>query len=342
MKKKIFAALLSAVLALTLLSGCSAESQSSDIAYEDINTESMSNSYSGSYGFDDMDALTDSSAAEPKEESASVDSTDSEATYERKIIRNGTIDMDADDAKACYAQLLDYAKSVGGYEYSCSVNSYEHDYSTSTYLTATIKLPPEELDAFMTKAGEFGTITYSEVTADEITAEYYDIQTRLDTLTASLDSYYALLEDAESVEEILAIQARIDELVTQIESLKGQLKLYDSLVDESTVNISISQYTIIPKPEKEFEWDSLDASTMGKLIKSGFLGVCNFLWSLLQWLFIIIVSALPILLIAGVIIWLVIRSKKKAKKEPTATQEPSTFSAEAAPYTAPEATIEKK
>ena len=34
--------------------------------------------------------------------------------------------------------------------------------------------------------------------------------------------------------------------------------------------------------------------------------------------------------------------KKKAKKEPTATQEPSTFSAEAAPYTAPEATIEKK
>lgn len=312
LKHTKFLALISAAVLVLSLSGCSAKEAAYDTAAYAPETEAAyeyASNYAVGNGAVDAASLAAESTAAVSEETAPS------AEYERKIVRNGNLTMQADDARECYSQLLDYAKSLGGYESSCTVNSHEYDYTTYVNLDAVIKLPPEQLDAFMNKAGEIGTVTYSSITSDEITSEYYDVKTRLDSQTKALESYYALLEKAETVEDIITIQTRIDDLTANIESLKGMIKLYDSMVDESTVNLSVVQNTAITPPASEFEWNSLDPATVGKLIKRGFLGVTNFLWSLLQWLFIIIVSALPLLVIGGGIFWLIrfLRKRRKAK-----------------------------
>ncbi|MBE6754709.1 MAG: DUF4349 domain-containing protein [Ruminococcaceae bacterium] len=317
MKRKAITILL-ALLMVMGLTGCSS-TESDSMAME--NSSAAYDSYAL------YDSMGDYAPTEAPEASTVTETTDAsgEVTeeFERKIVRNADISLEADDARKCYADLLAFARSVGGYESSCSVNARESEYSDYVYLNAVIKLPPEQLDAFMNKAGEVGTVTNSSVTSDEITAEYYDVQTRLTSLTAALDSYYTLLEKAETIEEVLSIQTRIDELVTEIEVLKGTLRLYNSMVDESTVNIYISQYNEVPAEEKEYEWDSLDAPAVGKLIKNGFLGVCNFLWSLLQWLAIIIISASPLLLVAGIILFFALRARKARKQRQKETPAPT-------------------
>lgn len=314
---RLFAAAMAVSMLLTL-SACSASSPKEDSAYE---TESYAPSYDMmadyDYGFDNgMSVNTSASGAEaPAEPMVGETTSESadEATIERKIIKNADINMDADNADECYASILSYAKQLGGYESSCSTNTNDYGSSRYVYIYAELRLPPEKLEEFVGKIGEFGTVTSLDVSSDEITEEYYDLETRMKSKQAALESYYALLEKAETVDEILVIQTRIDGITEEIEAIKGRLRVYDALVSESKVMLRISEYIVDPPAEKEFEWDSLSGKDVGKLVKNGFLSVCNFVWSLLQWLFIIIISISPLLLIAGIVLLIVNFVRKKNK-----------------------------
>lgn len=315
---KILAAAMAVSMLLTL-SACSASSEA-DSSYV---TESYEPSYDMmadyDYGFDSNMSLNTSASgaeapAEPmtEEKTETADGSD-DAAIERKIIKNADIDMEAENAEECYASILAYAKQLGGYESSCSTNTNDYGSSKYIYIYAELRLPPEKLEEFVGKVGDFGTVTSLDVSSDEITEEYYDLETRMKSKEAALESYYALLEKAETVDEILVIQSRIDGITEEIEAIKGRLRVYDALVSESKVMLSISEYVVDPPAEKDFEWDSLSGGDVGKLVKNGFLSVCNFVWSLLQWIFIIVVSISPLLLIAGIVLLVVRFVKKRAE-----------------------------
>lgn len=310
--KRITALLFTVILLCSLFSGCSSSS-ADNYSYNDSYAKTESADFSSmnyeanlSVSTNDAFAPVDTTLEVP---ASGTGSTTSSSSIERKIIKDADITMEAEDAHACYASILDTAKKLGGYESTCTTRETEYNITVS----ATLKLPPEKLDEFMTKTGEFGKVTYSTVSADEITETYYDLQTRMNTKQASLDRYYELLAKAETVEEIINIQQTIDSITEEIESIKGRLRVYDALVDESTVNISISQEIVIPVEEKEFEWNSLTFSSFCKLIKNGFLSVCNFVWSMILWILIIAVSVLPLAVIAGAVVYLIIRNKRKKK-----------------------------
>lgn len=298
---------LCALLLCTMLCGCGANTSDMAVSEEMAPME-------GEYGFYDY-GLADT---EMSTESAGVTGSDGE--FERKIVRNADISLEADDARACYSELVACAAELGGYESSCSINSNE---SGSSYryvsINAQIKLPPEQLDTFLAKVGELGTVTHLETSRDEITAEYYDVALRLETAREQLDTYYGLLDTAQNIDEVLSIQTRIDQLVSDIEYYEGMIRYYDSMVDESTVTVYIHQEIDVPVGEDDFEWDSLGAKDVLRLIKNGFLGVLNFLWSALLWLFIIVVSALPLAVIGVPAFFLIRRYRKKHPKKPKPT-----------------------
>lgn len=310
--KKRLSVILCMVLMLSLFCGCSAESN--EQAYDSVTEDSFYLASTESFDYGLVDKST--SGAQPQEAPEAESAADSSQEYERKIIRNADLSMRAEDADACYDALLAALKESGGRE--VSVNRSSNDSGSYRYITisATFKLPPEKLDAFLETAGEAGEVTWSNVYSNEITEEYYDVKIRLEAKQKSLEQYYAILEGCETIDEILTVQKYINDLTEDIESLEGQLRLYNSLVDESTVELSITQKVNAPIAEDDFEWDSLGATDVLLLIKNGFLGVVNFLWSLLLWIIIIVISASPILLIvAGVIIAVRIYRKKHPKKE---------------------------
>ncbi len=312
------------LLAVPALAGCSSSANES-MAYDmPVDDAYISEDYDAmyDYGFDagSTDGAVLNEAPKESESTESESASGSETAVERKIIRNADVEISADDANACYSAILEKIKTYGGYE--SNFNSRNNDYSGGTYvyIEAELRIPPEKLDQFISdlKNGDYGEISYCAVTSDEVTADYYDLATRLESKERALESYYALLEKAETVDEILSIQSRIDSITENIESIKGKLRLYDSLVDESTIYLDITQYTEKPVEEKEFEWDSLTGSDFLKLIKNGFLGVCNFVWSALQWIAILLISASPLLIIAGIILFIVIKARKRRAQKKAA------------------------
>jgi len=316
-KLRILAIIMAVVLlaAVPALMGCSS---SSDSAAAEMATDSYYSDYAPTYDYDvGYNSSADGSGSETETVAEESGSEAEQSEVERKIIRNADVSIDAEDANACYNAILTYAKQLGGYESNFNSRSNDYGGDLYVYIDLELRLPPEKLDEFISeiKNGEYGEVTNCSVTSDEVTEEYYDLETRLASKEKSLESYYALLEKAETIDDIMSIQYHIDSITEEIEAIKGRLRLYDSLVDESTVSISITQYTAAPIEEKEFEWNSLSAGDFFKLIKNGFLSVCNFVWSALLWIVIIVVSLLPILIIVGAVIFVVRKIRKKSESK---------------------------
>ena len=245
-----------------------------------------------------------------------------EVTVARKIIRNASLDLEAADVAAAYDALLSWAAERGGYEIR------REQRRSDGYITidAQIKIKPEHLDDLLAYAATLGDVINTQISTEDITDSYYDAKTRLQTMELSLENYYAYLKKAVSIEESLSVQREINQLTAEIESLKGRLKLWDSLLAESVVTLRLRQTDDPVKLKKEIDWSTLSFSDMGYLMKNGLTAVANALVSVLQWLAIVLVAASPLWIIALVVI-LVLRRKKRraalAKKQAEAAEKPA-------------------
>ena len=249
-------------------------------------------------------------ASGPGETSGSEEHT---VPIDRKIIRNASLEIMADDASSLYQSIVDYGESLGGYENSYSITNYE----LYSVIHAEFKIPPEQLGAFVNFVGENGDIINSSMNSQDITDNYFDAAIRLDTKRRSLERYYKLLMQAKGVEEIVYIQRIIDQVTEDIEALEGRLRVWDSQVNMSTVSLYIRQNNDPLQIRKEISWNTLSTDDMGYLIKQGFFSITNTIVSLLQWAIVILIGYSPLwfLLIIGVFLWMMIRKKRPAKSE---------------------------
>ena len=63
-------------------------------------------------------------------------------------------------------------------------------------------------------------------------------------MTTEQERIWALLEKADTLEAVIALEERLSEIRYQLESMESQLKLYDNQVDYSTVSIHISEVAV--------------------------------------------------------------------------------------------------
>jgi hypothetical protein len=108
-------------------------------------------------------------------------------------------------------------------------------------LSASIRVPCDSLDDFLTALDDMGTVTLREERADDITADYTDISTRLDVLRSQLEQLNAMNETAESVSDMIAIHERSTELLTEIESYESKLRGWSSQQSYSTVTLTVEE-----------------------------------------------------------------------------------------------------
>jgi hypothetical protein len=237
-------------------------------------------------------------------------SSDNNTSHDRKVIRNVymTVETAIDqDLSAVYNQLVAFCNSLGGYEFSANINNYAEFSSVN----AVLKVPPEKLDEFTSYVGEHTTIRHSNVESDDVTAEFYDLTTRLETKRRSLNSYYTLLESAEGLDEIIQIQRTIDNITEEIEAVEGRLRVLSSLVDMATVSMAIFQEDDPAANRREVDWGALSAGEMGFFIRSGFVSVMNIIVGIVQWGVIILLVLSPLWIPATILIVILVKRNKK-------------------------------
>jgi hypothetical protein len=172
---------------------------------------------------------------------------------DRKIERNATLDIIADDVPGTAAKIEAAATAAGGFVSLQTITktaSVDGEEDSSRYAaTVQVRVPAEKYGSVIVELRGLASEVVSENSSTvEVTAQYIDFESQLRNLQATEGQYLSLLGQAATVNDILTVQDRLTSVQGQIEQIQGQLQLLDSLTALATITVNVSPPAPSPTP----------------------------------------------------------------------------------------------
>ena len=276
-------------------------SKSADGAYESAFYDT-GDVYANEYEYDTAEAV----AEEGAQEEVAVQDTS------RKLIRNVSMDVETEEFETLYARVNEKTKAYGGYVESSNVYNNSSYYGESLRnASLTIRIPQDKLDSFLSNVAEISNVTSRSENVTDVTLQYVDMESHKKALEVEQERLLDLMEQAESVEDIITIESRLSDVRYQIESMESQLRTMDNQVNYSTVNLYINEVKKLTPVEEQDTWERISSGFINSLEDVG-EGLSEFGIGVLIDLPYIVVF-LIVLLIFVLVIKGIVRGHKKRK-----------------------------
>ena len=140
-----------------------------------------------------------------------------------------------------------------------------------------------------------------------------DTESRVKTLETERDRLLELMEQAETMSDLLEIESRLTEVRGELERYASQLKVLDNQIDYATVNLSLSEVT---------EYTPVVEKSRLEKIRDGFVSSVKGVGDLILDFISFVLMNIPYILLFGLILWgilaLVKRHRRKHPKKPKA------------------------
>ena len=188
--------------------------------------------------------------------------------------------------------------------------SYNQHYNNTNYRYGefVIRVPRDNITSFKTELHLVGNLRSESTNKQDVTKQYRDTESRLNVVEIKEERLLSLLEKAEKIEDIIALENQLSKVIYEKESLKSSLITLDDKVDFSTVNLSIQEVA------KATATETVDTS-FGTKIKNAISDSLYSFRTTLEDLIIILIYMLPFLIILAVIVFVVVKVLKKLKKD---------------------------
>lgn len=158
----------------------------------------------------------------------------------------------------------------------------------------TLRVPIANFKGMTGSLSLLGNVINANTTSQNITAQFFDTQARLDTYRTEESRLLAMLGKADTVADMITIEQRLSDVRYQIESLTTTLRNWQNEIDFSTVTLRIVEVSELTEqvPTQRTYWERL---------RDGFNTTLKGIGEFFKSLFMGIVVALPVLLILAVI-----------------------------------------
>ncbi len=291
--KKLSVLILLLLIGAMVTAGCTAFEGTQPATFtEDTLSRSKAAYESENYGYAPAPAPQATQAAWGYDEK-SADKTGA-SLPEQKIIRIADIKAEVTNVSESTERVKEVAKRHDGQVQSSSVYAGSQNRYSGT---VTIRVPAERFDDALADIVAIGRVLSSSVTADDVTEEYVDLVAQRDSLSNQLAQYNRLLAKGQNVSEILDVQKEIERVQVQLDRIVGRMKYLDSRTSFSTITISLSEPAQVEAP---------GGYSVPAVISDGIAGFVD----TLVWLFIAILTLLPLILLGGAGYWVYQRWKK--------------------------------
>ena len=127
--------------------------------------------------------------------------------------------------------------------------------------SAVIRVPSERLDDFLTELDQLGNTVMRSEAAEDVTGRYMDTQSRMNALKMQKGKLDEMMAEAVSVEELIAIDDKLTEVIASLEMMEGDLRRWDSLRSYSRVEMTLTE--LVKKPAEA-------VASLGLRMKQGF------------------------------------------------------------------------
>ncbi|MBE7536407.1 MAG: DUF4349 domain-containing protein [Anaerolineales bacterium] len=171
-------------------------------------------------------------------------------TQKRMVIQTVDLAIVVADPKTRMDEIASMAETLGGFVVSSNLytTNYGANYAEAPEATTTIRVPQEKIDdALKAIKKDAVKVNYENRSSDDVTSAYVDLQSRLKAKQAAEKKLLEFLDQATDTEGVLAVYIQLQQIQSDIEVLKGQIKYYDESVALSAISIRlIAQETIQP------------------------------------------------------------------------------------------------
>lgn len=326
---KLTCAVMTAVLALSL-TACAAKSDSY-IVTDNGFAETTRAAYNekkeaGFYDYSaDMEAVAEEAEFEYAEDgpvAEAPEETDAEAGIDpsgrpEKLVYTCSIEMESTEFEKSVdgikALIVKYNGFIEQEHRSDDAYGwyYENYIKTSGTLHEflTVRIPSEHYDDFVNALGDSGKITDKSQNVQNISKRYYETETTIQSLKIQEERLLDMMESAQTIEEMITVEARLSEVQNQLAIYKNELSDMDTDVSYSTVTITLNEvleYT----PDRE----PVKTATFGDRLKNTLSDSWNGFLDFQEDFLFFLIGAFPYLLILAVIIVVIVLLTKKNRK----------------------------
>lgn len=110
-------------------------------------------------------------------------------------------------------------------------------------LTITLRVPADQYDSVLDRIAALGAVTARTENSQDVTAQIVDVNSRVASLTASVERVRALLGQATDIADVIAIESELATREADLESLQQQQAALQGQVAMSTVTVGLSAVT---------------------------------------------------------------------------------------------------
>lgn len=220
-------------------------------------------------------------------------------TNKKKIIKDGRIVVEVSNLKKAKQQTDSLLKIYDAYYAN---ESYNDGYNELSY-ELTIRVPSVNFESLIANI-EMGSgkLSSKEIVARDVTDQFIDLESRLESKLKYLERYRVLLKSAKTVKDILEIEEKIRGIEEEIESTQGRLKYLSDQVGYSTLRLRLNE-------EKDIQLSATKQARFAlrfkHAISNGWSGFVDF--------FIGIIHLWPFAVVIGILYPFVLRFRKRRK-----------------------------
>ena len=155
---------------------------------------------------------------------------------ERKVISTASVSLEVEAVQDAVDQVRIIAESVGGF--------VEHLDSGGGPLrqraAMTIRVPQEEFSPALARIEALGSVQSTSQGSEDVSERFIDLKARLSSALREEKSLLALLERANAVSEVLAIEKELARVRSEIERFQGQLNFLERRIALATITVALS------------------------------------------------------------------------------------------------------
>ncbi len=247
-----------AVMAISIIAAaCSSSSEGLKLVSADLDEDGGSSATTMAAASEETEAQGAMEAPAFRavaEDGTVVFETTSSQVFDARIIKDGRLDLriEVGSFGANAEEIRTIAADLGGYV--ASGETYIEEYEDDRYAVGwyTMRIPSDRFDAAVARVERLGERVSASLSSQDVTEEYVDLEGRLNYWRQQEQFYSALMDEATTVTDMIALQGQMQEVLLTIEQIEGRMRYLDSRTNFATLTVGLTEIpngpTVVPEP----------------------------------------------------------------------------------------------
>jgi hypothetical protein len=236
---------------------------------------------------------------------------------QRVVIKNANLTIAVTDPAKSMENVTRLAETMGGFVVNAQL-SQTHLASGAEVpqATITIRVPAEKLDEALTQIKNETTrpVINQEMSSQDVTKEYTDLQSRLTNLQAAEAQLKEIMGSATKTEDVLNVYNQLIQVREQIEVIKGQIQYYEQSAALSAISVQLLANEAV-QPITIGGWQPVGVARQAL---QALINALKGLATAAIWLVILVIPVMFLILLPFYLLFLIIRGLRRRARRPAA------------------------